>query len=317
MRRAFTVGLAALAGSLVASGAHGSSVAASARNGLIAFASPIRHTQISTMTPSGVNVRVLTSGTRTSFEPSFSPDGRQIVFVREAANRNTDLWTMNANGSDQHRLTWTRRVHEWDPAWSPDGTQIVFSVSRGPALGIWVMNRDGSGRRLVTGYGTDQLGGGEPRWSPDGSSIAFVSPSGHICVVPASGGQTTVLDPEREDGDDGGFNWTPNGRIVFARWVRVGAHSNGIQTDLWVMDADGSNVHRITDTPGFDEDGPVWAPGGTRILFAAQNNGMGRDVGGPGIGLYTIDTHGANRRQLTHGTTYTSDYLDPSWQPLP
>jgi Tol biopolymer transport system component len=82
------------------------------------------------------------------------------------------------------------------------------------------------------------------------------------------------------------------------------------------MDADGSNVHRITTTPGFDEDQPVWAPGGTKILFAAQNNGMGRHLGGPGVELYTVNPNGTNRRQLTHGKTFESNYFDPSWQSL-
>jgi Tol biopolymer transport system component len=286
------------------SGAQGSSTAAVARNGLIAFD---HGSQIYTMTTSSSDVRPITTGSRASFEPSFSPDGRQIVFVRAAPNRNTDLWTMNANGSHQRRLTWTKRISEESPVWSPDGKQIAFDGGRGPSRGIWIMNRDGSGRRLLG------AGVGDPRWSPDGTSIAFVSAAGPISVIPAAGGQTTTLDPGQ---DDAGFNWTPDGRIVFARWVRVRPHFNGIQTDLFVMDADGGNVHRITTTPGFDEDGPVWAPGGTKILFAAQNNGMGRYLGGPGIGLYTLNTSGTNRRELTHGTTFESNYFDPSWQPL-
>ena len=314
MRRGLALGLVVVAASFVVSGAQGSTAAASAHNGLIAFDhGPIRQTQISTATPSGARVHALTSAARSSVEPSFSPDGRQILFVRDARNGRADLWTMNANGSNQRRLTWTRRIGEENPTWSPDGAQIAFAVGGGPQRGIWIMNRDGSGRRFVTGYGTDERGGGDPRWSPDGSLIAFVSPLGHISVVPAEGGQMAVLDPER---DDNGFSWTPDGRIVFARWGRVKPHFNGIQTDLWVMNAGGTNLHRITDTPGFDEDQPVWAPDGTKILFEAQYNGMGRNLGGPGIELYTITPNGANRSQITFGTTYESNYLDPSWQPL-
>jgi Tol biopolymer transport system component len=290
----------------VVSGAQGSTTAASARNGLIAFD---HGGQIYTMTPAGTHVRLLTTAGRPSVEPSFSPDGRQLVFVRDARNGNHELWTMNADGSHQSRLTWTKRIGEEDAVWSPDGTQIAFDGGRGASRGIWIMNRNGSGRRLVV------PGGGEPRWSPNGTLIAFLSPLGPIGVVPAVGGPTTVLDPDSRD-NDGNINWTPDGRIVFSRWERVRPHFNGIQTDLWVMDADGSNLHRITTTPGFDEDQPVWAPGGTKILFAAQNNGMGRYLGGPGIELYTVNVNGTNRRQLTHGKTHESNYFDPSWQPL-
>ena len=65
-----------------------------------------------------------------------------------------------------------------DPQISPDGEHIAFSLGKlekakkKPEQQLWLMNRDGSGKRQLTWTGKSN---GTVRWSPDGATLAFVS----------------------------------------------------------------------------------------------------------------------------------------------
>ena len=72
------------------------------------------------------------------FDPSWSPDGTQIAFARYEGCCNPEIYVMNADGSDERRLT-ALDGFDTNPAWSPDGTKIAWERN-----GIWVMNADGS-----------------------------------------------------------------------------------------------------------------------------------------------------------------------------
>ncbi len=96
-------------------------------------------------------------------------DGR-ILFERYEKN-NWELYSMRADGSDLQNVTRTPNEHELYPQASPDGKQICFlvdrPVGRSTERTLWVMHRDGSGRRKLT----DQAR--HPCWSPDGRQIAL------------------------------------------------------------------------------------------------------------------------------------------------
>ena len=79
---------------------------------------------------------------------TFSVGNDKITF---ASNRdeNWEIYTMNADGSDQTRLT-TKSFDNLFPSWSPDGTQIVFASDRDGNFEIYTMNADGSEQTRLT-----------------------------------------------------------------------------------------------------------------------------------------------------------------------
>jgi dipeptidyl aminopeptidase/acylaminoacyl peptidase len=123
--------------------------------------------------------------------PAYPGANGEMAFASER-DGNFELYRMNADGSDQTRLT-TNPADDREPAWSPDGNKIAF-VSN---FEIYRMNADGTGQVQLT---HNAAGGDEwPTWSPDGSKIAFTSyggisnPFGAVYLINEDGTGRTQL----------------------------------------------------------------------------------------------------------------------------
>jgi Tol biopolymer transport system component len=239
--------------------------------------------------------------------------GDKIVFaglvVSAAGLDQAEIYTMNPDGSDRQRLT---RSPELDskPEWSPDGQRIVFErCCVADDSDIYVMDADGSNLRKLTPPGTDEY---DPTWSPDGERIAFwrVDPEfvdDGIYVMNADGTEQRNLTP-RTSGEPGPPDaardstpaWSPDGRkIAFER------SSDDLQTDIYVMNADGTAQRNVTMTPGeaVNEFEPVWSPDGRMIAFNAFR---GR------LAVYVADADSSLQRKLGQNGAFSQD---PSWAP--
>jgi Tol biopolymer transport system component len=199
--------------------------------------------------------------------PTWSPDARQIAFYSQR-DGHSEIYVMNADGSNQHRITPLEAdIENTQPAWSPDGRMIAFvryqgtpdaSVSVEPSE-LTVIAPDGSNRR---GLG---VSGGQPSWAPDNRHIAYVTVSGDLLVLDI----TTNAAPRLvvPAGDNRTINerpaFSPDGtRIAFSRL------ENGV-AQLYVVNADGSGMHRVVKTDT-DALGPAWSPDGTTLVYSDQ-----------------------------------------------
>src|SRR4029078_5799585 len=103
-------------------------------------------------------------------QPEFSPDGSRIAHMRFVRNTlGTELFTMDTSGTAAVRLT-SNQDDDEDASWSPDGTHIAWTHG----TDVWVMNRDGSGQRLLLASAQ------KPTWSPDGSQLIVARFTGAV-----------------------------------------------------------------------------------------------------------------------------------------
>jgi Tol biopolymer transport system component len=159
------------------------------RASAIGVATPLKFGDLLVMRADGSEKRWLTRGTDAS--PAWSPDGREIAFVRgydlNQPSGGMDLYVAAAAGGTPRRLTSTPGTDETAPAWSPDGKWIAFMRATESApydgkVAIFVVRRDGTDERLVlehryfahTAYGL--------AWGPDGRTIAFETSPAFACT---------------------------------------------------------------------------------------------------------------------------------------
>jgi len=205
--------------------------------------------------------------------------GEPRIFLHRAAN-NTDV---DLSGNSYGDVA---------PDVSPDSRRIAFTREGGSATGcyyrcVFVMNSDGSGVTQVTSFPSAPFSesryDNNPRWSPDGQWLVFVRwnqntspPRRDVYKVRPDGTGLTALTVHGEA--DMVATWSPDGSKIAYDRKEGGYYSTTVQ--IHIMDADGTNGHRVTESTSGHRDGwPAWSPDGNRIYFASAESGNGDSSG--------------------------------------
>jgi copper transport protein len=277
--------------------------------------------------------------------PTWSPDGQRLVFSFYQLPRvgaipaGTDLYVMNADGSDVHPLA----MHDTPgaallyPAWAPDGNALYIThQARRPSGGAdtrieRVDARSGErqtvipnaaypspsrdGRRLAYAAVPNPDGSGQSLWisAADGSDSRQILPAGVFVRFSslrfAPDGQRLLFAAVGQ-----GTTYTPPiaSRLDLPRLidplVGVGvAHADGEEWDLWTIEPDGRNLRRLTNLA---EDLPVasWSPSGGSVVFLGGGSARTAETG-----LAVIAADGSNARRLTT----RPGHRGADWSPVP
>jgi dipeptidyl aminopeptidase/acylaminoacyl peptidase len=219
----------------------------------------------------GERIFQLTEAKERSVWPRWSPDGRQLAFLRDrGGDERFDIWLVDKDGEHERNLTNEPGIMHREIEWSPDGTKLVYTANATgmeKTFAIHVIDvTTGAKRKLTDGARTDF----QPRWSPDGALLVFWSrrdntrTNADLYVVAASGGEATRLDTRGGlDGESTDPRWSPDGtRISFTTDTR-GRDEVGIAT---YAEREIGRVERMTDSI-YDEYGAVWRPDGRGLAY--------------------------------------------------
>jgi Tol biopolymer transport system component len=249
------------------------------------------------MDPDRTNLAQLTNDPDADVSPLWSPDGGRIAFASNR-NGNQDIFVMNADGTALNRLT-SGIGDEAPGAWSPDGTEIAYATD----LGVRIVKADGGNDREVVTTAQLKAVYEVSGWMPAGDELLMVldktgvGGQGDIYRVRIADGRQTQLTTT--PGDDGTPVISPDGsRIAFQSDRNGGC--------LFLMDADGSNVVRLTSrcSKGFPK---AWAPDGSLIGWA----GARRPDHDQPWDISVVRPDGSGQTQLTD----SQDVVDLAWGP--
>lgn len=259
------------------------------------------HLSILSLEPGTVR-RLTSPGTGSSkvvgdFWPVFSPDGRMLAFVRSDRYLKEDLYVVGLDGSAP-RLVATGQTRIMGLTWTPDGREIVYSSTRsgGFRVSLWRIRLAGGPPTPVHEADANAL---DPSVSRRGGRLVYTHAyfDTNIWRFPVSGGTpasgTRLIHSTMSEYSAA---YSPDGRRIAFESARSG------EQEIWVCNADGSEVTQLTFRHVSPTGSPRWSYDGNVIAFDSRH--------GEHEQVWVIPARGGEPRRLT---TDSFQNRSPSW----
>ena len=225
--------------------------------------------------------------------------GGVVYFASDRRDHNFEIYRIAGNGADARRLTTDLQHADLAPVPSPDGSKIAWEREVAGNNGVeevelWVMNADGSNQQRVVQNGSENR---SPSWGAGNSSLyfaSFVTGNWEIFRVDLASGSTVNLtnDPYADQHP----RVSPDGQ-------HVAFHTNrDVQFEIYVMNADGSDPHDVSNDAA-DDRYPSWSADGSRLVWSRYIDSFD---------LYTMKADGSDQHVVA---TTPYQELEASFSP--
>jgi len=248
--------------------------------------------------------------------PVWSPDGNFILYQQPYVQGEPNSYLLDIHDGSTNPISvslWSSRV----AGWSPDGTQFLIVGIPNPNddVEIYTSQTDGSNLRQLT---DNTIPDNVPLWSPDGTQIAYVAyfDEPALMVMASDGIDGQPISNGLELHFDYSFAWSPDSTQI--AFVANGDFIGMDQTsEIYVVNADGTDLRQLTDTGGVNLD-PRWSPDGSQIVFWGYELGAFDDTSKPGLRseVFRMNADGSDLVNLTQnfGLDHSAEWSpDGEW----
>lgn len=234
--------------------------------------------------------------------PKYSPDGSKIAYCRiNGSQGHMDVWVMNSDGTNKHRVTFNDSLAGYMPTWHNDGNQILYYRHATWATAtqdqvIMIVNSDGTNNRVLFDHPGDK--DMDPMMNPTNSDevVQYFDPinnaytAGILIHHLTSGIDDTVKTfyPTYENQFAPGYNsWSPNGQYILYRELNSSSHARLIRYDRNTKTK--MTIVDIATGTGNDVAGR-FSPDGSKIYYVKRNS--------TSVEIYQSDIDGSNATML-------------------